>query len=177
MGVKTLIILVALVILISACSTEEKTIPVVTDITAEVVREVQEEGINDSEGEIKENETIEIEEITEEEINESEEEKEEETSPPILPPGTHVITIEDLKLNPRELTIKKGDTVIWNHKDKWEKDDETKHYLAAHTNEFRTPILYYGDTFEHTFNKTGTFTYIDVIYKERDFMRGKIIVE
>ena len=52
MGVKTLIILVALV-LISACSTEEKTIPVVTDITAEVVREVQE--VNESEEEIGEN--------------------------------------------------------------------------------------------------------------------------
>ena len=112
MGMKTLIILVALVILISSCSTEEKTKPIVTDITAQFVREVQE--VNESEEEIRANETKEI-----EEINKSEEEK----PLPIRKPGTHVITIEELRLNPQELTIKKGDTVIWNHKDKWEEEE------------------------------------------------------
>ncbi|MBW2975308.1 hypothetical protein KY366_06325, partial [Candidatus Woesearchaeota archaeon] len=108
----------------------------------------------------------------EEETEESESEEEEETGP-----KTHIVTIKDLRLNPQELTIKKGDTVQWKNEDTWEGDEETDHYLAAHTNEFRTPVLHYGDEFEHTFNNTGTFTYIDIFYKERNYLRGKIIVE
>lgn len=179
MGMKTLIFLV-IAVLISACSAEEKTRPIVTDITASVVGNIQE--VNESEEEIGENETIpeevegEIEEnktrVVGEETEEIEEEEKEE-----LPAGAQVITIKELRLEPQELTIEKGDTVVWKHEDKWEKNEETKHYLAAHSNEFRSPILYYGSTFEHTFNKTGTFTYIDVMYKERSYMRGKIIVE
>lgn len=174
-------------VLISSCAVEEKTKPIVTDITREFVGEVQqeeaeeketveEEGIVPEEVEeekiVEEDETV-PEEIEEAEINESEEEQAEEE----LPPGTHVVTIKELKLEPQELTIKKGDKVVWKHEDEWEEEGETRHYLAAHNNEFRTPILYYGDTFEHTFSETGIFTYIDIMYGGRDYMRGKIVVE
>lgn len=156
-------------VLISSCATE-KTKPVVTDVGGEVKEETK----------IEEKTVEEKEVVTEEPEKEEgtvEEESQEEGKEEALPSGTRVITIKDLKLDPQELTIKKGDTVIWKHEDTWEEDEETRHYLAAHSNEFRTPILYYGDTFEHTFNKTGTFTYIDVLYKERSYMRGTIIVE
>lgn len=172
MGVKTLIFLAALMVLISACSVE-KTKPIVTDISGEA----KQEELKVEEKEVEKEETTQEEEkvgkIEEEESDEIEEEEKEE----ILSPGTHIVTIKDLKLNPQELTIREGDTVVWKHEDEWERNGETKHYLAAHTNEFRSPILYYGDKFEHTFGKAGTFTYIDIIYKDRDYMRGKIIVE
>jgi len=170
MGVKALIFLVALMVLISACSME-KTKPVVTtpgeedsfpDITGKVV-----EDVTDEDEEVDE-EPVEEEEEVEADYTEAEEE---------LPPGTHNIIIKDLKLEPRELTIKKGDIVVWKHEDTWEKDESTRHYLAAHTNEFRSPILFYEDTFEHTFENTGTFTYIDILYKDRGLLRGKIVVE
>lgn len=92
------------------------------------------------------------------------------------PTNQFTILIKDLKLIPQELTVKKGDTVTWKHQDKGDGDD-TRHYLAAHSNEFRTPILCYGDTFSHTFNTVGTFTYVDIVYKEKDDLRGEIIVE
>ena len=111
-------------------------------------------------------------EIKEEVTNKSVEEEKEE-----LLPAANTIIIKDLKLDPQELTILKGDTVIWKHEDTWEQEGSTRHYLAAHSNEFRSPILFYGDTFNHTFNKNGTFTYIDIIYKEKASMRGTIIVE
>lgn len=189
MGVKCLIFLIVIMVLVSACYIKEKTKPVVTDIVGDVVKEVQKEEPKVGEKVAEKNETIpeEVEEeikinetIEEIEINESEKievNKSEEEQKEGLPPETRIIIIKDLKLEPQELTIKKGDTVVWKHEDKWEQEGETRHYLAEHSNEFRSPILYYGKTFEHTFNKTGIFTYIDVLYKDRDYMRGKIVVE
>jgi plastocyanin len=181
MGAKDWLFLMVLFILISGCSIN-KTQPVVTDITGSVVYEevseeetVSEEAVVEedviSEEVVSDNETTEEEIIPEEEINETEEQEEE------LPPGTHIVTIKDLSLSPKELTIKQGDTVVWKHEDTWENDGETRHYLAAHSNEFRSPIFYYGETFEHTFENEGTFTYIDVLYKDRGYMRGEIVVE
>lgn len=165
MRVKTLVFLIAVMVLITACSTQYKTIPIVGDVVGNLG---QEETV--SLEEIDENETRSEEDIneTEEDINETEEE---------TPISANIITIKDLKLEPQEITIKKGDTVVWKHVDEWENDGVTRHYIAAHNNEFRSPVFYYGDTFKHTFNKTGTFTYIDILYKGRSQMKGKIIVE
>jgi plastocyanin len=181
MGAKDWLFLTVLFILISGCSVN-KTQPVVTDITGSVVyeevseetvpdNEVTEEIVSESEEIVSDNETTEEEIILEEEINETEEQEED------LPPGTHIVTIKDLSLVPKGLTIKQGDTVVWKHEDTWENDGETRHYLAAHSNEFRSPIFNYGETFEHTFDNEGTFTYIDVLYKDRGYMRGEIVVE
>ncbi len=173
MGAKGLIFLIAVMVLISACSAD-KTKPVVTDITGAAVgaEESQVEGGEEINETLSEDVEAEINESQGEgegtEINETEEE---------LLPGTHIVTIKGLKLDPRELTIKKGETVIWEHEDEWEEEGSTRHYLAAHSNEFRTPVMYYGDTFEHMFNETGIFTYIDVMYKGRDAMSGEIVVE
>ena len=41
--------------------------------------------------------------------------------------------------------INVGDTVIWVNNDDWE-GINTKHFVAAHTNEFRSGILYRDDT-------------------------------
>ncbi len=165
MGVKSISLALILILLISGCNAD-KTKPVVTDLSGAAV---QEEVVGEPVKQQEENKTIPEEDIEEPVTNESEETE--------LPAGSYIITIKDLKLDPQELTIKKGETVIWKHEDTWESDESTKHYIAAHSNEFRSPIFYYGETFSHTFNKTGTFTYIDVLYKGRDFMRGTIIVE
>jgi len=167
MGVKHLLFLAIVILLISACSIG-KTKPVVTDITGAAVQEPTEETQETTEPQTNETEE-------EQELNETEEQ--EETVEEEIPPGTHIITIKDLKLDPQELTIKQGETVIWKHEDTYETDESTRHYIAAHSNEFRSPLLFYGNTFQHTFNNTGTFTYIDIIYKDRKAMRGTIIVE
>ena len=158
MGVKSLVSILILILLISGCSTKTK--PVVTDLT--------EETLNEEAVEEEQEETTIEEEPAEPEINETQEE---------LPPGTHIIVIKDLKLEPQELTIKQGETIIWKHEDSSEEDELTKHYIAAHSNEFRSEIFYFGQTFNHTFENTGEFTYIDVLYKDRKAMAGTIIVE
>ena len=176
MTLKWLIPFIIVMLFISGCSIGNKTKAVITDVgeepTEEVTGAVVEQGLEDET--VGEDETLEGDTEEETEPSETEEETEEETEQE-LPPGHHIITIKELRLDPKELTIQKGDTVIWKHEDTW--DDTTKHYLAAHTNEFRSPIFYYGEEFNHTFNEAGTFTYFDIMYKERDLMRGKIIVE
>ena len=184
MGAKDWLFLVVVLILISGCSVD-KTIPVITDVTGSVVqgggqvnlgKEVIEEDIVSEEEIVSENEiTGDIE--TEEIGTEDNEEDAEETIVEELPPGAHIITIKELKLEPQKLTINHRDTVVWKHEDTWEEDEDTRHYLAAHSNEFRSPIFYYGETFEHTFENIGTFTYIDVLYKDRETLRGEIVVE
>lgn len=166
MGVKYLIYLVMVMVLVSGCSIGEKTKPVVTDITGAAVEEVQKEPVVVVEGKVV-NKTIQEKTKEEGKVEEGGEEL----------PQRYIVVIKDLRLEPQELTIKRGDTVVWDNQDDWEGDEETKHYLAAHSNEFRSPVLYKGDMFEHTFNKTGVFTYIDVLYKDRDYMRGEIVVE
>ncbi len=175
MGVKTLVFLVGFMILISACSMD-KTKPIISEPGEEVVdsgvTDITGKAVDDlTDAEVEEDaETDEIDmdepDIDEPDLNESEDVT-----------GVHTVIIKDLKLNPKELTIKKGDTVVWEHEDTWEDEGSTRHYIAAHTNEFRSSILFYGDTFEHTFENEGTFTYIDVLYKERNALRGKIVVE
>ncbi len=171
MGVKPLIFLI-IVVLISACSIN-KTKPVVTDATGGVVKEIVPEDEEIAE-EIEEKEA-ELGEEEEEEAEIEEEEQEAEEIEEVLPPGTHLVIIKDMKLEPLELTIKKGEAVLWKHEDEFQ--DVTRHYLAAHNGEFRSPILFYGDRFNHTFDKEGAFTYFDIIYKETNLLRGKIIVE
>lgn len=173
MGARSLIFLIIAVILISACSVQNKTKPVITDLPAgNVVQDIKEKEPAPAETPAKP--AI--------EVPETAEEKEEEKPAAAgnkeeLPSTSHVVIIKDLKLEPRELNISVGDTVVWKDEDEWEKEGETKHYLVAHSNEFRSPHLYYGDTFSHTFSKKGTFTYFDVIYKDKENLKGKIIVE
>jgi plastocyanin len=166
MGVKQ-IITVILVLLLSGCFTE-KTKPVVEDLTGNVVAPLP----NEKPGQNESNPSPNVEETP---PGAPENPASDVTAE--IPDNVHYVVIEDLRLNPQELTINKGDTVIWDNEDDWEQDEATRHYLYSHTNEFRSPILYKGDTFNHTFNTVGTFTYNDIYYKERDLMRGTIIVK
>ncbi len=174
------VLLVLIVFLLSSCS--DKTTPVVTDVSGgavveppkEEVEEVEEDPAETEESGAEEETAGDAESAVEEE---SDEEVEEETGSEEVQEGVYTITIQDLKLSNKELTVKKGETVIWEHNDAYETDGQTKHMVAAHTNEFRSGIMLKGDKFEHTFEDTGTFTYIDVFYKDKGDLRGTIIVE
>ena len=74
--------------------------------------------------------------------------------------------------DPKEATIKKGATVIWTQQD--EKLIHAKHQLSEFFREFRSGYILYGGSFNHTFNKTGKYTYIDVLHS---MFRGTIVVE
>ena len=119
--VKGLILVVILMILISGCYTGPKTKAVVTDIAGEAVREKEppkvQENVVKEEIENQTAENIETEEEKEEQLSEKQiEEKIKEEVENKTETKTWDINIEDLRLNPKELMVKKGDTAKWNHK-------------------------------------------------------------
>ncbi|MBI2139382.1 hypothetical protein HYU14_00540 [Candidatus Woesearchaeota archaeon] len=89
--------------------------------------------------------------------------------------ATHNVVIKNFRLDPQEITIRKGDRVIWQNDDMW-REEGIYHQFFAHNNRFRTPKFFSGESANLTFEEPGTYTYFDVIYKEREFLRGKITV-
>jgi len=83
--------------------------------------------------------------------------------------GTYNVEIQNFAFNPSEITIKKGETVIWTNK------DSTSHTVKSDSgNEISSGSLSNGQTYSHTFNQVGTFDYHCSIHTS---MKAKIIVE
>ena len=82
---------------------------------------------------------------------------------------THLIRIDNFSFNPAELTIKKGDKIIWNN------SDVAQHTITSDSgSELDSEILPKGITFEHVFNSVGTYPYHCTPHPQ---MKGTIIVE
>ena len=121
----------------------------------QITEEQTEEPVETGEEEL--NETIEPEEETED-INDTESEE-----------NVFTIEIDNLTLSQKYVTIEKGTTVVWTNK------ESRPHMLAAHYGEFRSSRLEQGDSFSHTFNEVGEYTYICAIFKKN--IAGTINVE
>ncbi|MEA2036524.1 MAG: hypothetical protein U9O94_03385 [Nanoarchaeota archaeon] len=171
MGVKCLLPLI-LIVFISGCA-EDKTQAIVSDIERPL------DDIDSSSLDVIVIEDETAEDITEETSDGGATEEESIEEQPNLdveetPSEKNIIIIKDLKLEPQELTIKKGEKVTWKHQDEW--STNTKHLLNSHSNEFRSPVMLYGDEFTCKFENNGTFTYIDIMQKGRIYLRGTITV-
>jgi amicyanin len=82
---------------------------------------------------------------------------------------THNINIENFAFGPKELTINKGDTVVW------ENLDSTRHTVTSDTGtELGSELLAKNDKYSHTFSEAGTFEYHCTPHP---FMKAKIIVQ
>jgi len=66
---------------------------------------------------------------------------------------THTITIKSSKFSPAALTIKAGDTVVW------ENEDDKDHTVNGDDKSLKSPNISPDDSFEYTFKKAGTFKY------------------
>ncbi len=74
----------------------------------------------------------------------------------IAPPAQakdHKVSIKDVSFSPKELKIKKGDTVTWTNA------DERDHTVTADDGSFTSGRLDPNGSFEHRFVRAGTFTY------------------
>jgi len=76
------------------------------------------------------------------------------------------VSIKDFKFQPDQVTIKKGDTVIWTNIDPVPHDVKSKG--------FESPDMKKGETYSKTFNEAGTFDYLCEIHPN---MKGKVIVK
>jgi len=65
----------------------------------------------------------------------------------------HKVSIKDVKFAPKELKVKKGDTVVWSNA------DERDHTVTADDGSFNSGNLGDGATFKQKFEKPGKFKY------------------
>ncbi len=92
-------------------------------------------------------------------------EQEEETTAPVGP-TEHQVNMKNFAFQPRELTIKVGDTVTWTEQ------DSVSHTTTGDI--WDSGTLSQGQTHSKTFDKAGTYDY-DCSYHPS--MKGKVIVE
>ena len=82
--------------------------------------------------------------------------------------GTQVV-MEGIKFNPASVTVSAGDTVTWTN------EDNVGHDVTGDGFKSGDPgALQNGDTFEHSFDKAGTFDYVCTVHPG---MKGSVKVK
>jgi plastocyanin len=67
--------------------------------------------------------------------------------------NVHVVKITGNKFVPAVIEINFGDIVVWQN------ESAGKHTVIAEDGNFQSPVLKKGESFRHTFRKTGVFRY------------------
>ena len=89
-------------------------------------------------------------------------------APPQAKAKEHKVSIENIKYEPKELRVKKGETVVWTNA------DDRDHTVTADDGSFASKKMSGRDTYEHKFTKAGKFKY-HCDYHPR--MKAVVIVE
>jgi plastocyanin len=88
---------------------------------------------------------------------------------PTAQPKTLSVNIQNFAFSPNSLTINKGDSVVWTNM------DSSSHTVTSDSgSELKSGTLSNGQTYTHTFNTAGTFTYHCSIHP---MMTAEIIVQ
>jgi plastocyanin len=83
--------------------------------------------------------------------------------------GGAEVSMEGIAFEPGEVTVAAGDTVTWTN------NDSVSHDVTADAFSSGDPGgMGGGDTFEHTFDETGTFDYVCTVHPG---MEGTVTVE
>ena len=82
-------------------------------------------------------------------------------------PQAKVVHVKDFAFKPASLTITVGERVTFQN------DDDEAHTVTATDKSFDSAGLDSGQTWTHTFEKPGTYTYFCALHP---YMKGKIIV-
>jgi plastocyanin len=70
--------------------------------------------------------------------------------------GGAAVSMQNIAFNPQTITVKQGGTVTWTN------DEAVGHDVTADDGSFQSGEsggMMQGDTFEHTFDQAGSFTY------------------
>jgi plastocyanin len=79
------------------------------------------------------------------------------------------VEIKNFSFSPAEITINKGDTIVWQN------NDSASHTITSDSgNELDSGTIPSNGKYSHTFNSTGTFDYHCSIHAS---MIGKVIVK
>jgi plastocyanin len=92
----------------------------------------------------------------------------EQSTAPTSTGGGASVTMKDIKFNPTEVKIKAGQAVTWTN------DDSVGHDVTADS--FKSGSaggIGGGQTFQHTFKKAGTFSYVCTVHPG---MKGTVVV-
>lgn len=92
------------------------------------------------------------------------------TQPSPSPTGnTNTVTIKSFAFNPSTLTVSAGTTVTWTN------EDPTIHTVTSDSsNELDSGQIPSGQSYSHTFNTPGTFSYHCSIHTS---MKAQVVVE
>jgi plastocyanin len=88
---------------------------------------------------------------------------------PAAKSGGAQVSMKDIKFNPSTVNVKVGDTVTWTN------DDSVGHDVTSDT--FKSGDaggIANGQTFEHKFDKAGTFKYVCTVHPG---MTGEVVVK
>lgn len=92
--------------------------------------------------------------------------------------NTVTIVIKDLRFNPPKVTITEGMTVRWINEDTTAHTSTSDDYSVDATTQpegaWTSKVLNPGDSFEHTFKKTGSYPYACQIHP---YLKGTIEVK
>ena len=87
------------------------------------------------------------------------------------PAGGKEVVMKDITFQPETVDVAKGDTVTWKN------DDSVNHDVTADDDSFSSGDaggMASGDTFEHTFDKAGSFKYVCTVHPG---MEGEVVVK
>ncbi len=85
-----------------------------------------------------------------------------ETQEPADTPET-IVEMKNIKFSPEEITIKVGEIVTWKHVDRYNGRTDIKHKITIH-GIGKSPLLYLGDSWNHTFTEAGEYSFVDAIW-------------
>jgi plastocyanin len=75
------------------------------------------------------------------------------TLPGIALAATHTVTIEGMKFSPETVTVKRGDTVVWQNKD-------VVPHTATAKSAFDSGAIAVGKKWSHAMGKAGRYDYV-----------------
>ncbi|MBO0799806.1 MAG: cupredoxin domain-containing protein [Blastocatellia bacterium] len=86
--------------------------------------------------------------------------------------ANNVVTVSNVKFEPKKLTVTEGTTVTWNN-------TEGVHTIKSESGEFTSNTLSAGDKFTHEFTKAGSYPYFCTFHGQPGGkgMAGTIVVK